>query len=543
MCSLRALSAAAGGVPAAAGLKKSGPISVSVPAQVQNCAVPDFRKAAVALRVWIERGGGGGGRGARSSSAVHATLQSRGTDEEKIEEEKEEERSRSRFNWTTNWYPVIPVADFDKAVPYPFHILGRKVVIWCDKEGQFHCLLDACPHRLAPLSEGRVDEAGCIQCSYHGWSFRGDGSCAKIPQAKPEGAQARACEQTRAQAVALPLLVKQGILFIWPDESSPELARRTPPPTASCVEGEGWCAVETFRDMCYGFDTGMENLVDPAHIPVAHHMVNGGVLGKRSQATALDLEVKAEGPLGFSAEMKKAVGPPSIHTFDAPSRFTYEYELRNIKGARAATTTYCTPTQPGRCRIIVVNARNFMIGLSSGPAWWQIFPRWLDHQLMLNLLDGDASLLHEQERTLVEKSGNQPEAWAKAYFMPTTADRYVGAFRNWLIRHAGKGIGWAPGVDLNLPPLLEKKEDIMNRYSSHTQMCKVCSAALEKFKLARKLLFLVGLAALGVAAVLADPSSRIKAVIFAAISGAIGWWLGGWIQMFYYKGYNHARIP
>lgn len=72
-------------------------------------------------------------------------------------------------------------------------ILGRKVVIWYDKvAGKWQTFLDMCPHRLAPLSEGRIDEQGCIQCCYHGWSFKGDGSCARIPQALGEGPEAKA---------------------------------------------------------------------------------------------------------------------------------------------------------------------------------------------------------------------------------------------------------------------------------------------------------------------------------------------------------------
>lgn len=57
-----------------------------------------------------------------------------------------------------------------------------------------------CPHRLAPLSEGRVDKEGRLECPYHGWSFNGDGSCATIPQEQPGGRGAtqspRACVQS-----------------------------------------------------------------------------------------------------------------------------------------------------------------------------------------------------------------------------------------------------------------------------------------------------------------------------------------------------------
>eukprot|EP00971_Amphidinium_carterae_P168400 3336522-Amphidinium_carterae.2 len=35
--------------------------------------------------------------------------------------------------------------------------------------GEWHVMLDACPHRSAPLSEGRVEEDGTLLCSYHAW--------------------------------------------------------------------------------------------------------------------------------------------------------------------------------------------------------------------------------------------------------------------------------------------------------------------------------------------------------------------------------------
>lgn len=100
------------------------------------------------------------------------------------------------FEWKSSWYPVFPVIDADKKIPHAFQILGRKVVVWYDKDAEkWRTFLDMCPHRLAPLSEGRIDEQGCLQCCYHGWSFNGDGSCARIPQAPGDGPEAKAARQ------------------------------------------------------------------------------------------------------------------------------------------------------------------------------------------------------------------------------------------------------------------------------------------------------------------------------------------------------------
>ncbi|MEY2927875.1 MAG: hypothetical protein RL367_2352, partial [Pseudomonadota bacterium] len=39
-----------------------------------------------------------------------------------------------------------------------------------------------CPHRNVPLSNGKL-AGGLIVCPYHGWQFRSDGGCAKVPGA------------------------------------------------------------------------------------------------------------------------------------------------------------------------------------------------------------------------------------------------------------------------------------------------------------------------------------------------------------------------
>jgi len=78
--------------------------------------------------------------------------------------------------------------------------------------------------------EGRLDESGMLQCSYHGWAFKGDGSCGAIPQAATSGPEAKAKFSPRACAVSYPVQVSQGLLFVWPDEKGAEKASQTPPP-------------------------------------------------------------------------------------------------------------------------------------------------------------------------------------------------------------------------------------------------------------------------------------------------------------------------
>ncbi|GMN67113.1 hypothetical protein TIFTF001_036172 [Ficus carica] len=94
----------------------------------------------------------------------------------------------AKFDWYSQWYPVMPVCDLDKRVPHGKKVIGIDVVVWWDRnENAWKVFDDACPHRLAPLSEGRIDQWGRLQCVYHGWCFNGSGDCKFIPQAPPDG--------------------------------------------------------------------------------------------------------------------------------------------------------------------------------------------------------------------------------------------------------------------------------------------------------------------------------------------------------------------
>ncbi|KAI8573040.1 hypothetical protein RHMOL_Rhmol01G0247900 [Rhododendron molle] len=104
------------------------------------------------------------------------------------EQELEFDSPGEKFDWFAQWYPVMPVCDLDKRVPHAKKVLGLDVVVWWDRnENAWKVFDDRCPHRLAPLSEGRIDQWGRLQCVYHGWCFSGSGDCKFIPQAPPEG--------------------------------------------------------------------------------------------------------------------------------------------------------------------------------------------------------------------------------------------------------------------------------------------------------------------------------------------------------------------
>ncbi|CAL4919626.1 unnamed protein product [Urochloa decumbens] len=93
-----------------------------------------------------------------------------------------------QFDWLDQWYPFAPVCDLDPDAPHGKTVLGLDVVAWYDRAaGEWRVFADACPHRLAPLSEGLINGKGRLRCVYHGWCFDGAGDCKFIRQAPALG--------------------------------------------------------------------------------------------------------------------------------------------------------------------------------------------------------------------------------------------------------------------------------------------------------------------------------------------------------------------
>ena len=72
------------------------------------------------------------------------------------------------FSWSKQWYPVALLNDLDPRRPMVATLLGQDFVLWRDKNKNWRCFEDRCPHRLAPLSEGRIEpQDHSLMCSYH----------------------------------------------------------------------------------------------------------------------------------------------------------------------------------------------------------------------------------------------------------------------------------------------------------------------------------------------------------------------------------------
>ena len=466
------------------------------------------------------------------------------------------ETAAESFDWLRHWYPVNVLDTMDPARPHAITLVGLSLVAWNDgptvngvkQTGTWRVFDDACPHRLGPLSEGRVEADGNLLCSYHGWRFDGSGSCASLPYASSQ-AEVRLKRSCRAAVGSYPVREADGLLFVFPyaGTDANAVAAEVPLPLIDelhdpALEGKWiWKIPAGARDFPCGWDGMVENTLDPAHFCSAHH----GTLGNRYEDPApyhmeLTRQLTLEDGFAVDGELGRLEFKPPCLVKYAPN-----YAAMPFNGS-LVIATYCVPTRPGWVRPLanVLLDREAVLGWTLAERALSIFmysatPIWVGHILSSVVLHQDAGLLYFQHRNLRERGYNfatrQPDvadgaAYNSIAFLPTKADTAVSAFRTWLRTKGGAGMPWQ--CDDVLPP--RGSEDIYDMWHAHTKNCRHCRAAVRNIEAGRT----AALAALVVSvAALPDSTERTLAVLAAAAAAAA---LHAVSRLFYRYEYSHA---
>lgn len=516
------------------------------------------------------------------------------------------EAEKDKFEWYRNWYPMTPVDYLDPGKPHPITLLGKNLVLWKDESGQWSCLEDICSHRLARLSEGRIEpKTGNLMCSYHGWQFNGQGQCTAIPQAESAAAEQKMCANSNSCVKKFPVKEAIGLLWVWP-ESGPMASLEASTkalhiPPGWDTEPEQWLPLKHWfmRDVPYSWDTLIENVVDPSHVAFAHHGVQGN--REKPMITHMNLEGKMTLPEGFTiaahpvnkaaakvgsggredaavasehpaqpkgnvkagnegymdrfgkheGEQSEAAAPPkfppTLITFTPP-----DYTLYSIMGGRINMVNYAIPTSPGTARILhkVVGDRRKLDKKIQRIAGFK--PDLLvckDHMENSAVIDGDSVFLHYQERDQTHREGEK-HAYRSEYFMPTSMDRAVTLFRQWWDM-AGAHVPWADGAQ---PGMSSKpsREEMLDRWNSHTKFCPTCQKALQQLKTLQKVAAVAAGVSLLVAAGLAggalagsSASPQVWKIGISALGGALlaafSAWLEQWKSYFFFRDYVHSE--
>lgn len=142
-------------------------------------------------------------------------------------------------------------------------------------------LVDRCPHRNYPLSEGRVHEGG-LECPYHGWRFGRDGACIDVP-----GCSLAGVETQRLAAQPLRVVERHGGVFVTMSEDAPAQPP-LPPDFGNPDLDHFWWQQGTWNGRAFD---AIENVMDPFHTGHLHH----GFIRRRDRRLPVELHVTSHG--------------------------------------------------------------------------------------------------------------------------------------------------------------------------------------------------------------------------------------------------------
>jgi phenylpropionate dioxygenase-like ring-hydroxylating dioxygenase large terminal subunit len=245
-------------------------------------------------------------------------------------------------------------------------LLGQPLALFRAGSGQAAALVDRCPHRNVPLSQGRVT-GECLACPYHGWEFDGQGLCRAVPglvEGAPSG-QAEDTDQPQARnAIAVPTAEQDGFVWIYHGAGAPASAPAgvpaSPPPRFAHLGETGYAAFSGEATLQAALPDALENFLDGTHT----HFVHTGLIrsaAARKPVTAIVrrgvASVEAEYPdegqqSGLISRLFGAGVDDVFGRFCLPSTAQLEYRAR---GQLKLLISLCfTPINEGRQRLFAV---------------------------------------------------------------------------------------------------------------------------------------------------------------------------------------------
>ncbi|MEZ6016182.1 MAG: Rieske 2Fe-2S domain-containing protein [Planctomycetota bacterium] len=370
--------------------------------------------------------------------------------------------------WREHWFPLAFMRDLEPGRIDRIGLHERHIALFLDAAGQPAALLDRCPHRTARLSDGRVRE-GTLECLYHGWRFDRSGACVEAPQQPADTPM-----PPRSCATALPVRVEQGVVWAWGGRgaASADAPPAAGPATVAGLDRAGVHSVDFVMDLPYGQDAFIENVLDVAHIHVAHAGTRGG--GDRRLAGPLDVELEHEGPEGFAATFRTRGLAGAQRTaglrrawveFRAPNLVHYVSDFED-PSLVSGLALYSLPTGPDSAR---------MLYRAYGNLWTEADrkrPRWVEHLGQCHLLEEDMAVVRGQ----VEAIDRSDETLAELWQPLRTSDRLVVRYREWIDRHALDRPG-AVGLRSVGARRIHEPRVALDRWTLHSRHCADCRAA------------------------------------------------------------------
>jgi len=155
------------------------------------------------------------------------------------------------------WWCAAHVDEITEA-PLARWLLEKPVVMYRLADGSPVALDNRCPHRWAPLSEGRVIDDQLV-CPYHGMAFGQDGVCTRVPTQK------NIPKTARVQSYP----VREAGAFVWIWMGDPEMIDHDPV-DMSYTTNSDWSFLHGCLEVECNWVMIRENVLDLTHIAFLH---------------------------------------------------------------------------------------------------------------------------------------------------------------------------------------------------------------------------------------------------------------------------------
>jgi len=270
------------------------------------------------------------------------------------------------------WYPLTWSRNVGRSLSR-HKVLGVDLVVYRTEAGAPVALDDVCPHRLAPLSMGRL-RGDALECGYHGMTFGTDGRCIRIP--------GQPVIPGNARVASYPVAERMGLVWIWPgDPARADVSQIYDLPQ---YHSKDWRAIEGDALHIGGNYLNLaDNLTDPAHVSFVHLSTLGNAASEEIpvEHAVTDTGVVVwrwirNGPaIPLFAKYGDFTGPvdrwhyyhylaPCIAVIDfgsSDAALAIAPEDRETIGLRSFSCHFITPVDEHHCIDHWLNVRNFKI--------------------------------------------------------------------------------------------------------------------------------------------------------------------------------------
>ena len=178
------------------------------------------------------------------------------------------------------WYSVGWSKDVTRSLTHR-RVMGEDMVLFRKENGQVAAIGDICPHRFAPLHQGKLI-GDRVQCPYHGLEFASTGKCVKNPVGNKQIPE-------RAAVKAHVVEERQSVVWLWMGD--PALADPARIPDYHVLDSPDWVAGSGGYIHCdANYMLMVDNLLDLSHVAFLHPD-----FGNESMAGG-ELTVERDGP-------------------------------------------------------------------------------------------------------------------------------------------------------------------------------------------------------------------------------------------------------